>query len=66
MLVLQRTLGQKIMISDDIVITVVEIKGGSIKIGIDAPCETRVDREEVRVAVDRDARLAERERQAGR
>lgn len=47
MLVLTRKAGEGIIISDDIKITIVEITGGGIRIGIDAPRETRVHRQEV-------------------
>ena len=37
MLVLTRKLGEKIVVGDGIVVTVVAIKGGQIRLGIDAP-----------------------------
>jgi len=51
MLVLTRKLGESIAIDDDIRITVVQIKGKQIRLGIDAPRETRVHREEVYLAI---------------
>ncbi len=47
MLVLTRKAGEGIIIGDDIKVTIVEIKGGGIRIGIDAPRETKVHRQEV-------------------
>ncbi len=47
MLVLTRKAGEGIIIGDDIKITVVELKGGGVRIGIDAPRETKVHRQEV-------------------
>ncbi len=47
MLVLTRHIGEKIIINDDIQITVVAIQGGKVRIGIQAPDRVRVDREEV-------------------
>lgn len=47
MLVLSRKIGEQIVINDNIRITVVEIKGNKIRIGIDAPSEVRVDRAEI-------------------
>jgi carbon storage regulator len=47
MLVLSRKLGEKIMIGDDIVITVVDIDRGKIRLGITAPKEVPVYREEL-------------------
>ena len=47
MLVLTRRPGESIMVGKDIVITVIEIKGGQVRIGIDAPRDVQVHREEV-------------------
>lgn len=47
MLVLTRKVGEGIVIGDDIRITVVELKGGGVRIGIDAPRSTKVHRLEV-------------------
>lgn len=47
MLVLTRKAGEGIVIGDDIRITVVELKGGGVRIGIDAPRSTKVHRLEV-------------------
>lgn len=49
MLVLTRRVGEKILIGDDVVITVLKVKQGSnaISIGIDAPKTCKVNREEV-------------------
>ncbi|MBN1958820.1 MAG: carbon storage regulator CsrA [Desulfuromonadales bacterium] len=47
MLVLTRKAGEGIIIGDDIKITIVELKGGGVRIGIDAPREMKVHRQEV-------------------
>jgi carbon storage regulator len=47
MLVLTRNVGEKIIIDGNIQVTVVAIKGGKVRIGIEAPDYVRVDREEV-------------------
>jgi carbon storage regulator len=47
MLVLTRKAGEGIIIGDDIKITVVELKGGGVRIGIDAPREMKIHRQEV-------------------
>lgn len=47
MLVLTRKVGEGIVIGDDIQITIVELKGGGVRIGIDAPRTTKVHRLEV-------------------
>ena len=47
MLILTRKLGEKITIGDDITITLVEIKGTQVKLGIEAPKHVEIHRQEV-------------------
>ncbi len=47
MLVLSRKIDERIIIGDDIVITIVDIRGDKIRLGIDAPVEVNIHREEV-------------------
>ena len=47
MLVLSRKLNERIRIGDDIEITVLRLKGGTVKIGIAAPKEVHVVRSEL-------------------
>jgi carbon storage regulator len=47
MLVLTRRAGESVMIGDDVVITVLESRGDVIRIGIQAPRDVQVHREEV-------------------
>ena len=47
MLVLTRRIGESIQINDNIKITIVEVKGKNIRVGIEAPKETKVYREEL-------------------
>ena len=51
MLVLTRRKNQSIVIGDDIVITVLEVKGDSIRLGITAPRDVQVYREELLAAL---------------
>lgn len=51
MLVLTRKLGESIAIDDHIKIRVVQIKGKQVRLGIEAPKETKIHREEVYVAI---------------
>jgi carbon storage regulator len=48
MLVLTRKVGEEIVIGDNIRVTVVELKGGKVRLGVSAPPEIAVDRDEVR------------------
>jgi len=47
MLVLTRKLGESVIIGDDIVITVLDVKGNSARLGIAAPANISVHREEI-------------------
>jgi carbon storage regulator len=47
MLVLSRKLGEKILIGDSIVLTVVKIDRNQIRLGIDAPSDVAIYREEI-------------------
>lgn len=47
MLVLTRKPGEGIIIGDNITIKIIEMKSGGIRIGIDAPADTKIYRQEV-------------------
>ncbi len=47
MLALTRKVGERIVIGDNIVLTIVDIKGDSIRLGIDAPKEIKIYRGEI-------------------
>jgi carbon storage regulator len=47
MLVLTRKVGEGIVIGDNIKVTVIELKGGGIRIGIEAPPEMKIHRQEI-------------------
>ena len=49
MLVLSRKVGERILIGDDISLTVVRVTGGGVRIGIDAPLSIQVVREELKL-----------------
>lgn len=58
MLVLTRKLDEKIMIGDGIVLTVIELRNDSVRIGIEAPKDVKVHRAEVVDAVSEENRSA--------
>lgn len=47
MLVLNRKANERIMIGPDIVITVIEIRGALVRLGIEAPRQVKIHREEL-------------------
>ncbi len=47
MLILTRRVGESLMIGDDVNVTVLGIKGNQVRIGVDAPKEVAVHREEI-------------------
>ncbi len=47
MLVLTRKPGERILIGDDIVVTILDVRGDGIRVGIDAPRGVRIQREEI-------------------
>ncbi len=64
MLVLKRKLGEKIMICNDIVVTVIGVQGGRVKLGFDCPGHIPVHREEVhrRIRAERAGAIPNRQR----
>jgi carbon storage regulator len=55
MLVLSRKPNQGVCIGDHIHITVLSIERGRVKLGIEAPDEVRIDRDELRAALHQEA-----------
>ena len=56
MLVLSRKRGESIMIGDDVEITVLDIRGNKVRLGIAAPAEIPVHRKEVYEAIKQEGR----------
>lgn len=54
MLVLTRRAGESIIIGNDIVVTILEVRGDQVRVGIDAPRTVSVHREEIFRAVERE------------
>ena len=47
MLILTRRVGETLMIGDDIAVTVLGVKGGQVRVGVNAPRDVIVHREEI-------------------
>ena len=47
MLVLSRKVGERILIGDNVVVEVLQVRGGHVRLGISAPAEVRIRREEL-------------------
>ncbi len=58
MLILSRKTNEKIMIGDDISVTIIEIRGDQVKIGVEAPKTVKVFRQEVFEAIQSENRAA--------
>ena len=58
MLILSRKTNEKIMIGDDISISIIEIRGDQVRIGVDAPKTVKVFRQEVFDAIKAENRAA--------
>jgi carbon storage regulator len=58
MLVLSRQRDESIMIGDNIVVTIVDVRGDKVRLGIEAPTEVPVHRQEVYEAIQRENRRA--------
>lgn len=57
MLILTRKIGEKIVIGDDITVSIIDVKAGVIRIGIEAPKSVAVDREEIRIQKNNDKKF---------
>jgi len=53
MLVLSRKRDERIVIGDNVVITIIDIRGDKVRLGIDAPSDVTIHRQEVLDAINR-------------
>ena len=58
MLILSRKTNEKIMIGDDISVSIIEVRGDQVRIGVDAPKSVKVFRQEVFDAIKAENKAA--------
>lgn len=66
MLILTRRVGESLMIGDDVTITVLGVKGNQVRIGVNAPKDVAVHREEIYNRIQEGDEPAAPEDDAGR
>lgn len=52
MLVLTRKVGQRVLIGDNVAVTIVRVSQGTVRLGIEAPPETPIVREELQLELE--------------
>jgi carbon storage regulator len=65
MLILTRRVGETVMIGDDVAVTVLGVKGNQVRVGINAPKNVAVHREEIYERIKREKNKADDQQGGG-
>ena len=65
MLILTRRVGETVMIGDDVTVTVLGVKGNQVRVGVNAPKEIAVHREEIFQRIKREEEAAAKKAEGG-
>ncbi|BCD98243.1 carbon storage regulator CsrA [Marinagarivorans cellulosilyticus] len=65
MLILTRRIGETLMVGDDVTVTVLGVKGNQVRIGVNAPKEIAVHREEIYQRIQREKALQDQAPEPG-
>ena len=63
MLILTRRISEKIIIGENVTVTILSVKGNHVRIGIDAPRDVKINREEIFKRVQKEQKELNREPQ---